>query len=114
MKHMGVVKDYERAEGSFYGVGGRSPMPDCDAFYDVERVIGVLQILRYAFKWRSNECSDQLVDALFDCPRSCDEPLDGFSPYRRKGGRRITPGLNPDRGQMDCGRSPPAAPARPP
>jgi hypothetical protein len=42
MKHMGVVKDYERAEDSFCGVGGRSPMPDCDAFYDVERVIGVL------------------------------------------------------------------------
>jgi hypothetical protein len=54
MKHMGVVKDYERAEGSFYGVAGGRPTPDCNAFYDVEGVIGVLQILRNAFKWRSD------------------------------------------------------------
>jgi hypothetical protein len=34
--------DLERL-GSFYGVAGGRPTPDCNAFYDVEGVIGVLQ-----------------------------------------------------------------------
>ena len=63
---MGVIKDYERAQGSLDGGACRRPMPNCNSLYDVERVIGVLQILGNAFKWRSDECPDQLVDALFD------------------------------------------------